>query len=113
MRVSRRLTESVVCLVTVEGDMDMYLERLLRQHRQLDAEAITPRILEINPAHPLIRQLASRAAAGESDADLRDAAWLLLDQARIAEGTPIPDPAAFAQRLAAMMTRGFAAQSIK
>ena len=35
--------------------------------------------------------------------------WLLLDQARIVEGTPVADPAAFAQRLAAVMARGFAA----
>lgn len=109
VRVSSRLTESAVCLVAAEGDMDMYLERLLRQHRQLDATAITPRILEINPAHPLIRQMASRAGAGDGEADLRDAAWLLLDQARIVEGAPIPDPAAFAQRLAAFVTRGLAA----
>jgi molecular chaperone HtpG len=108
VRVSSRLTESAVCLVAAEGDMDMYLERLLRQHRQLDADAITPRILEINPGHPLIRQMASRAAAGDGEAELRDAAWLLLDQARIVEGAPIPDPAAFAQRLAAIMARGLA-----
>ena len=109
VRVSSRLTESAVCLVAAEGDMDMYLERLLRQHRQLQADAITPRILEINPAHPLIRQMAARAAARDGEADLRDAGWLLLDQARIVEGTPVPDPAAFAQRLAAVMERGFAA----
>jgi molecular chaperone HtpG len=112
VRVSSRLTESAVCLVAAEGDMDMYLERLLRQHRHLNAEAATPRILEINPSHPLIRQLAARAAGGDGEADLRDAAWLLLDQARIVEGTPVPDPAAFAQRLAAVMTRGFAAPSV-
>jgi molecular chaperone HtpG len=112
VRVSSRLTESAVCLVAAEGDMDMYLERLLRQHRQLDADAITPRILEINPGHPLIRQMASRAAAGDGEAELRDAAWLLLDQARIVEGAPIPDPAAFAQRLAAIMARGLAGRTV-
>lgn len=108
VRVSSRLTESAVCLVTAEGEMDMYLERLLRQHRHLDAAAATPRILEINPAHPLIRQMASRAAAGNGETELRDAALLLLDQARIVEGAPIPDPAAFSQRLAAIMARGLA-----
>ena len=39
VRVSSRLTESAVCLVAAEGDMDMYLERLLRQHRHLNADA--------------------------------------------------------------------------
>ena len=57
VRSSERLTDSAVCLVADEGDMDMHLERLLKQHRQLDAEA--KRILEINPEHPL--SSASRA----------------------------------------------------
>jgi len=109
VRVSGRLTESPVCLVSVDGDMDMYLERLLRQHRRLDAEMPTLRILEINPRHMLIRHMAARAEAGAGDAELADAAWLLLDQARILEGEPLPDPSAFARRLTAVLERGLAA----
>jgi molecular chaperone HtpG len=105
VRVSGRLTESPVCLVAGDGDMDMYLERLLRQHRRLDADAAVPRILEINPGHALIRQLAARAESGMGEADLADAAFLLLDQARILEGDPLPDPSAFARRLTAVMTQ--------
>ena len=110
VRVSSRLTASAVCLVAAEGDMDMYLERMLRQHRQLGEDGLTPRILEINPNHALIRRMAARAAAGggegADEAELEDAAWLLLDQARIVEGNPLPDPNAFAQRLTAFMTKG-------
>lgn len=106
VRASGRLTESPVCLVSGEGDMDMYLERLLRQHRRLDADGPTLRILEINPQHALIRQMALRAEAGAGEADLADAAWLLLDQALIVEGDPLPDPSAFARRLTAVMERG-------
>ncbi|QLH39462.1 MAG: molecular chaperone HtpG [Defluviicoccus sp.] len=108
VRVSSRLTDSAVCLVAGEGDMDMYMERLLRQHRRLEADAVTPRILEINPGHLLIRKLAARAAAGDGAAELADAAWLLLDQARIVEGDALTDPVAFARRLSAMMARGLA-----
>jgi molecular chaperone HtpG len=111
VRVSGRLTSSAVCLVSAQGDMDMYLERLLRQHRRLDSDVPLARILEINAGHPLIRQMAARAGAGEGEAELGDAAWLLLDQARIVEGDTLPDPSAFAQRLASMMTRGLAASS--
>jgi molecular chaperone HtpG len=114
VRASERLTDSPVCLVADEGDMDMHLERLLKQHRQLDASAT--RILEVNPSHPLIRRLAERAgaagegAAGEAASNgLDDAAWLLLDQARIVEGEQLPDPAAFARRLAAVMEKGIVA----
>ncbi|WP_370156701.1 molecular chaperone HtpG [Ferrovibrio sp.] len=104
VRESKRLTDSAVCLVAGEGDMDMHLERLLRMHQKLDAAS--PRILEINPSHPLIRRLADRATqAGAADA-LADAAQLLLDQARIVEGEQPADPQAFAQRLARLMEKG-------
>lgn len=108
VRASDRLTDSPVCLIAEEGDMDMRLERLLRQHRQLGPGMAIKRILEINPAHALIRRLAEVAAAGNGEAALADAAHLLLDQARIIEGEPVADPAAFARRLAAVMERGMA-----
>lgn len=103
VRESKRLTDSAVCLSAAEGDLDLHLERLLRQHKQLDKAST--RILEINPAHPLIRALAGRAQkAGAVDA-LEDAAYLLLDQARLVEGEPPADPLQFAQRLAKLMEK--------
>jgi molecular chaperone HtpG len=107
VRSSERLTDSAVCLVADEGDIDMHLERLLKQHRQLDAA--TKRILELNPRHRLIERLA--ASVGETGASepLSDFAWLLLDQARIVEGEQLPDPPAFARRLAMLLERGLPA----
>jgi molecular chaperone HtpG len=107
VRGSARLTDSAVCLVADEGDIDMHLERLLKQHRQLDSAA--KRILELNPHHRLIERLA--ASVGESGASdqLGEFAWLLLDQARIVEGEQLPDPPAFARRLAALLERGLPA----
>ena len=115
VRASERLTDSPVCLVADEGDMDMHLERLLKQHRQIDQTS--QRILEINPKHPLIRCLSNEleakgALGGETGteglgAPLEEAARLLLDQARILEGEPLPDPGAFARRLAMLVERGF------
>ncbi|HXO02661.1 MAG TPA: molecular chaperone HtpG, partial [Stellaceae bacterium] len=107
VRSSARLTDSAVCLVADEGDMDMHLERLLKQHRQLDTAA--KRILEINPGHRLIERLA--ASVGETGASdqLSEFAWLLLDQARIVEGEQLPDPPAFARRLAMLLERGLPA----
>ena len=110
VRASERLTDSPVCLVADEADLDMHLERLLKQHRQMDAGQVTPRILEVNPRHALIRRLADLARDGDgADGVLADAALLLLDQARIVEGEPIPDPAAFSRRLASMMEKGLVA----
>ena len=107
VRVSARLTDSPVCLVADEGDLDMHLERLLRQHKRIDEGA--SRILELNPKHPLIRALAKLVGKDGSADDLADAAHLLLDQARIVEGEPPPDAAAFAQRLAGFMHKGLGA----
>ena len=107
VRASERLTESAVCLVAAEGEMSMHLEKLLRAHKQIDGER--PRVLEINPRHPLIKTLAARAAANGTGPELEDSAALLLDQARIVEGEPPADPIAFAKRMVAVMTKGLGA----
>ncbi len=106
VRVSERLTDSAVCLVADEGDMDIHLERLLRQHKQL--EHGLARVLEINADHPLIAALSGIVGQDGAGAKLSDAAWLLLDQARILEGESLPDPTAFSRRLADLMTKSFA-----
>ena len=103
VRGSERLTESAVCLVADEGDLDIHLERILKQHGQLNAAA--HRILEVNPKHPLIRRLAERVGESGAGEDLEAAARLLLDQARILEGEPLADPAGFAKRMSEMMAR--------
>jgi molecular chaperone HtpG len=107
VRSSDRLTDSAVCLVADEGDMDIHLERLLKQHRQLDTAA--KRILEINPQHRLIERLAASVGEAGASEQLSEFAWLLLDQARIVEGEQLPDPAAFSRRLAALLERGLPA----
>ncbi len=104
VRSSERLTDSAVCLVADEGDMDMHLERLLKQHRQLDSAS--RRILELNPRHKLIERLAASVGEPGASDQLSEFAWLLLDQARIVEGEQLPDPPAFARRLAMLLERG-------
>ncbi len=108
VRVSNRLTDSPVCLVVEDGAMSLHLERMLRQANQ-GGGYTSPRVLEINPRHRLIKALAEQAAASPTDAALADAAYLLLDQARILEGEAPTDPVAFAQRMTSMMGRGFPA----
>ncbi len=99
VRTSNRLRESAVCLVGDQDGMSLHLERMLKQHGQGQGMSL-PRVLEINPKHPLIQKLA-----GQSDEVVGETAHLLLDQARIVEGEPIPDPAAFAQRLSQAVER--------
>jgi molecular chaperone HtpG len=103
VRPSKRLTDSPVCLIADDGDMDVNMERLLKQHGQLKDGM--PRVLELNPDHRIVKKLAERAKGDEtaSDALLKDAAHLLLDQARIADGEAPADPAEFGRRLSAVM----------
>ena len=109
VRPSERLTDSAVCLVADDGDMDINLERLLKQHKQLDGRNLSPRILELNPDHALVTKLAKLAEAKNAkDTALDDAAFLLLDQARILEGEPVIDAQAFSRRLSNLMAKGLA-----
>jgi molecular chaperone HtpG len=109
VRPSERLTDSAVCLVADDGDLDMNLERLLKQHKQLGGQDLSPRILEINPDHALIGKLAALAKDKDAkDPALDDAAFMLLDQARILEGEPVLDPQAFSKRLSGLMAKGLA-----
>ncbi|MFZ5610213.1 MAG: molecular chaperone HtpG [Pseudomonadota bacterium] len=103
VRASDRLTDSAVCLVADEAGLDLHIERLLKAHDRL--EKLTPRILEINPGHPLIKALAARAGKKDSASLIADAAHLLLDQARVLEGETLPDANAFARRMADVMMK--------
>jgi molecular chaperone HtpG len=101
VRISRRLTDSPVCLVIPQGGMQPHVERILRAAQQdLPAQK---RILEINPDHPVIENL--RALLEKAEAVERVDEWieLLYDQARIAEGSPIDDPAEFNRRITSLL----------
>ena len=106
VRPSDRLTDTPVCLVADEKGLDIHLERMLRLHQRL--EGAQPRILEINPDHALIRAMITRAGAPGATKALEEPAQLLLDMARVLEGDPVPDPAAFGQRLARALTAALA-----
>jgi len=107
VRASARLTSSPVCLVADDGDLDMHLERLLKAQRQLDRTS--KRILELNPDHALVKALERHVGKKGSGELVEDAAWLLLDQARIIEGEPLPDAAAFSRRLSSLVEKGLLA----
>jgi molecular chaperone HtpG len=97
-RVTNRLKDSAVCLVSDEHAMSASMERLL-QRMQRDKAMPSKRILEINPQHPLIQAMEKLLAKDGSDARLEKYARLLYDQAVILEGSKVKDPLVFAQRL--------------
>ena len=63
------------------------------------------RILELNPSHPLIEGLTKLVEKDASNPKVAEYAELLFDQALLAEGSPLPDPAKFAKRAAALMAQ--------
>ena len=106
VRQSKRLTESAVCLVADDNDMDIHMERILKMHNKLDGQA-SARVLELNPDNALIKTLAKKAKEDGSVENLKNASFLLLDQARILEGDLPEDASAFAIRLSSMMVNSF------
>jgi molecular chaperone HtpG len=91
VRITDRLTDSPSCLVSDEGEISGTLQRLLKQAGQ-KAPDRTP-ILELNPAHPLVARMKAETA------NLEGWAQLLFDQAVLAEGAQLDDPAGFVRRL--------------
>ena len=98
VRVTLRLTDSPSCLVADEHDMSAHLQRLLKSAGQKLPE--TKPILELNPKHPLVTRLAA------DEGNLADWAQLLFDQAVLAEGGALADPAAFVRRMNRILLAG-------
>jgi molecular chaperone HtpG len=97
IRVSQRLTDSPACLVVEEHDMSANLARVLKSVGQ-DAPQTKP-IMEINSSHPLVERLESEA----DDERFGDLTKVLFDQAQLAEGGQLDDPASFVRRLNSLM----------
>lgn len=93
VRVTTRLTDSPACLAVGEFDLGLQMRRLLEQAGQEVPD--TKPVFEINPQHPLVERLD-----GESDEDrFHDLTAILFDQAQLAEGGHLKDPAAYVSRL--------------
>lgn len=95
VRVTTRLVDSPACVVAEEGDMSAHLARMLKQAGQ-DAPKAQP-ILEVNPEHALVKRLAG------DDARFDDLAHILFDQALLAEGGQLEDPAAYVSRVTRLL----------
>ena len=94
VRATNRLTESPACLVITEDDMGIQMRKIMEAAGQ-KAPGENKRIFEVNPSHPLIEKLG-----GETNEDrFSDLARLLYDQALLAEGSQLKEPATFVHRL--------------
>ena len=97
VRVTNRLTDSPACIVLNEQDMAMHMQRILKEAGH-DLPSSKP-ILEINPDHPIVKQLDGEKSKKKFD----DWSAILFDQALLAEGGQLEDPAGFVARLNKML----------
>lgn len=97
VRVSQRLTDSPACLVLAEHDMALHMQRLLKAAGHEVPESKPT--LEINPGHPLLHRFDTETDATRRD----DLALVLFEQAQLAEGAQLDDPAAFVQRVNSLL----------
>ncbi len=96
VRASQRLVDSPACLVAPAGAPDRTLEKILA--RQAGGKFGLKPVMEVNLSHPLLQALQKHLREKEGNV-FSDLAWLLLDEARILEGSLPADPQKFAQRL--------------
>ena len=104
IRISKTLTDSPACLVADEGGMDIQMQRLMKAHDPNFQDQ--PRILEVNPAHDLIKNLNQLVGDDAQSEVVSDAAHMMFEQSLILEGKLPSDMAAFSQRMTRLMTRG-------
>ncbi len=97
VRVTHRLTDSPACLVAGEHDVSANLARILKAAGQ-NAPDSKP-VLEINPAHKLVKRLEVETA----EKTFNDLAHLVFDQALLAEGGQLNDPASFVKRMNSLL----------
>ena len=97
MRVSHRLTDSPAVLVINEDDMGLQMRRILEATGQKAPDSKP--ILEINPSHPLL----DRLDAEQDEERFADLSRILFDQAALAAGESLNDPAAYVRRLNALL----------
>ena len=96
VRISERLVDSPACLVAADDGMSAHLARLLKQAGRDELPAAKP-VLEINPSHELIKRVVADAAHAD------DLAQVVFDQALLAEGGQLDDPAAYVRRVNALL----------
>ncbi len=98
VRVTHRLTDSPACVVSAEGDMSAHMARMMEQMGQ--AVPTQNPVLELNPDHALVKKLENI----DDEAKLTEWSLFLLEQAQLAEGDQLEEPAAFIKRMNTLLS---------
>jgi len=98
VKITHRLTESPACVVSADGDMSAHMARMMEQMGQ--AMPKQNPVLELNPDHALVKKLDSL----EDEAKIKEWSLFLLEQAQLAEGDQLEQPAEFIKRMNALLS---------
>ena len=101
VRISKKLTNSPVCLAVDAGSMDIRLERFLLEQKQIQAG--TAKIFEINPLNLIVKSMNENYADEAKKSEIRDTIFTLFDLACVMEDEPIKDAKDFSRRIQSLM----------
>lgn len=105
VRLSSRLKDSAAVLVADDFGMSAHMERLLHRIGRGEEIRDNKRVLELNPEHAVVQGLLALHGKDAADARVENTSRLLFDQAVVAEGSRVKDPAAFAKRVNELLAK--------